>query len=73
MNTEVCCSPLPYGMAASRPREVEVREALITKVARAAKATAQFMKAMAQQLADQQEDSLRLAQYIAMEHWVGRL
>ncbi len=73
MNTEVCCSPLTYSMATPRPREVEVREALITKLARAANSAAQFIKAMANQLADQQEDSLRLAQYIAMEHWVGRL
>ncbi len=72
MNAEVCCSSLPYSAVAYVPREPKAQAAWLARLSRSAGAVVQLVNAMARQLSVHRADTLRMAEFVAKEHYLAR-
>ncbi len=72
MNAAACCFPLSYSVTIYRPRESQAHEALIARLSHSAGAFVEFVNAMAHQLSVRRADALRMAEYVAKEHYLAR-
>ncbi len=71
MNAAACCSPLPFSVVVHRSRERQSQEALIARLFRSARAFVEFVNVVAHQLSVQRADALRMAEYVAKEHYLA--
>ncbi len=73
MNATLCCPPLTFPVAMHKASEPKAHEALAIRLFRTAKGVIRSLDGMARQFSSDDPEALRLAEFIAREHSLGRL